>query len=519
MEIITKQIETNQVEKRLFDQFVLDEDYNVPDSKNDVEKIVMGEGQLRIDEIKPVENYLRVQGKIVFQVLYVAEGIEPTFSNLEGQIPFVEMVYVEEGADKNMDIKSSRVELGVHMIHSRKLRIKAMIELEIESERQNVEEIPTGVETASHIYTKRRQLDLLKLNTSKKDTYRIKEEINLPGTKESMGMMLWSDIGNRRLDTRLAVDELQIMGELLVFCFYESPDGKIDWIEQSVPYQGRIECYGIDESMYHHVKANLEDAHVEMRVDEDGEMRVIGIEGTLQIHLAVYEEEQIDMLEDMYSLDSNCILETKEVEYEQLVLQNHSKCKVMEKLSIPELRNEVLQICHSSGAIQIERMEMKEDGILAEGVLYISFLYVKANDSMPFDTWQGVVPFSHLIECSQTGPDVQYHLSAVLEQLNITLQGGDEIEVKAALAFQGFFKRVGRDEMIQNVRVEPMDLAEVEKRPSIVGYMVKEGDDLWTLAKRYSTSIDAIREVNDVVGDSLKAGDKLLIFKENMSIL
>ena len=249
MEIITKQIETNQVEKRLFDQFVLDEDYNVPDSKNDVEKIVMGEGQLRIDEIKPVENYLRVQGKIVFQVLYVAEGIEPTFSNLEGQIPFVEMVYVEEGADKNMDIRSSRVELGVHMIHSRKLRIKAMIELEIESERQNVEEIPTGVETASHIYTKQRQLDLLKLNTSKKDTYRIKEEINLPGTKESMGMMLWSDIGNRRLDTRLAVDELQIMGELLVFCFYESPDGKIDWIEQSVPYQGRIECYGIDESM------------------------------------------------------------------------------------------------------------------------------------------------------------------------------------------------------------------------------------------------------------------------------
>ena len=142
-------------------------------------------------------------------------------------------------------------------------------------------------------------MDMLKLHTSKKDTYRIKEEITLPGTKESIGVMLWTDIGSRRLDTKLAVDELQIMGELLVFCFYESPDGKMDWMEQVVPYQGRVECYGIDETMFHHVQANLEDVHADVRVDEDGEMRVIGIEGTLQLFIAVYEEEKMEVLEDL----------------------------------------------------------------------------------------------------------------------------------------------------------------------------------------------------------------------------
>ena len=146
MEVITKQIETNRVERRLTNQFMLDEDFNVPDSKNDVEKIVMSDGHVRIDEVKPVENYLRVQGKVEFQVLYVAEGFEPTFSCLEGKLPFVEMVYVEEGADKNLDIKSVRVELNSNMVHSRKLRIKAMVEMELESQRQDVEEIPTDVE-------------------------------------------------------------------------------------------------------------------------------------------------------------------------------------------------------------------------------------------------------------------------------------------------------------------------------------------------------------------------------------
>ncbi len=519
MEIITKQIETNQIERSLTDQFMLDEDFNVPDSKRDVERIVLSEGCVKIDEAKPVENYLRVQGRVEFQVLYVAEGYDPNFCCLEGKIPFVEMVYVEDGADKNLNIKHARTELHVGMVHSRKLRIKAMVELELESECQCLEDIPTDVESDCDVYKKQTQLDILKLHTSKKDMYRIKEEVTLAPTKETIGAMLWTDIANRRLDTKLAAGELQIMGELLVFCFYESPDGKIDWVEQAIPYQGRVECYGVDETMYHHVQANLEEVHADVRMDEDGETRAIGIEGTLQLYIAVYEEEQMEVLEDIYALDRDCLLETKEVEYEQLVLQNHSKCKVMERLAIPELNNEVLQICHTSGVIQVDRMEMREDGILAEGALHICFLYVKANDSMPFDTWQGVVPFTHLIECNHTGDELRYHISATLEQLSVTLQGGDEIEVKAALAFHGFFKKAGKSEMIQDVREAEIDLAEVEKRPSIVGYIVKEGDDLWTLAKRYSTTVEAIREVNDITGEKLKAGDRLLIFKENMSIL
>lgn len=519
MEVITKQIETNRVERRLTNQFMLDEDFNVPDSKNDVEKIVMSDGHVRIDEVKPVENYLRVQGKVEFQVLYVAEGFEPTFSCLEGKIPFVEMVYTEDGGDKNLDIKSVRVELNTNMVHSRKLRIKAMVELELESQKQNVEEIPTDVEADGKIFRRQEKMDLLKLHTSKKDTYRIKEELVLPGTKETIGVMLWNDIVNRKLDTKLAVDELQLSGELLAFCFYESPDGKIDWIEQTVPYQGRVECYGVDETMYHHVQANLEEVHADIRVDEDGEMRIVGIEGTLQVCIAVYEEEQVEILEDMYSLENTCVLETKDVEYEQLVLQNNSKCKVMERLTIPELKNEILQICHSRGAIHVDRTVVREDGVLVEGALYISFLFVRANDNMPFDTWQGVVPFSHLMECQEAEDNLTFHISAILEQLSITLQGGDEIEVKAALAFQGFFKRNGMRKMIQEVKVLPLSMEEIEKRPSIVGYIVKPEDDLWSLAKRYSTSVEAIRELNDVSGEKLKAGDRLLIFKENMSIL
>ena len=93
MEIITKQYEMNQKGRIVSDQFMKDEDYNVPDSKDDVRRIVMSEAKLHVEELKPSEKYVKVTGKIEFQMLYLTDSVEPTFASLEGKIPLEEMVY------------------------------------------------------------------------------------------------------------------------------------------------------------------------------------------------------------------------------------------------------------------------------------------------------------------------------------------------------------------------------------------------------------------------------------------
>ena len=50
---------------------------------------------------------------------------------------------------------------------------------------------------AKYRFTKKfRPVHLLELHTMKKDTYRIKEEITLPGTKESVGQLLLTDVSS-----------------------------------------------------------------------------------------------------------------------------------------------------------------------------------------------------------------------------------------------------------------------------------------------------------------------------------
>lgn len=519
MELIKKQVHYTQEGKRTFDQFYLDEDYNVPDAKEDVQQIIQGNGTVKIEDIKLVENYIRISGKLYFQILYVTATGDPQPAVLDGKIPFEEMVYTDGGEMESYFIQNIRVEFTSNLVHSRKLSIRAMVEMEIGREKLEDEETTVDIDSPVPIFKKMKRVNLLELHTTKKDTYRIKEEITLPGTKESIGQLLLTDVSSRKLEIRLGQDEMQLKGELLVFCMYLSEDGKTDWLEQTVPYEGRIECGGVEEGMYYYVHSSLEDTLVDIRMDEDGEMRLLGIEGTLNLRMNIYMEEEMELLEDLYSLEQNCSFETREAVYEELLVQNYSKCKVTERLSLPELKDDVLQICHSEGSVQIEHMEQASEGIQIEGILHISFLYLRADDTMPFGGWQGMVPFSYLLECPGMSEDVRYNISYHVEQLSVNLAGSEAVEVKAVLAFDTFMRKPVPMQVITNVELTPISMEEMERRPGIVGYIVKDGDELWNLAKNYMTTIEGIKEINELESDSIKAGDKLLIFKENMSIL
>ena len=256
-----------------------------------------------------------------------------------------------------------------------------------------------------------------------------------------------------------------------------------------------------------------------MRMDEDGEMRVIGIEATLVLRMNIYEEEETEILRDMYSLEEECTFETQDTVFEELLMQNQSRCKLSERLALPELKEDVLQIIHSQGNIQVESEQHVQEGIRVEGILHLSFLYVRGDDIEPYGSWQGILPFSYLIEYPDMPEDAQSSLSSHVEQLAVTLAGSEAVEVKAVLAFDVFLRKMIPVSVITKVETKPFDMEALAERPGIVGHIVRDGEDMWSLAKQYMTTVDGIREINGLDSENVRTGDKLLILKENMSIL
>ena len=104
MEYLKKEIRTFQNGKTVNDNFYIDDDYNVPDAKKDVGRIIISDGTLQVEEMKQVENYLKVTGKLEFRVLYTADETIPEPASQVGWFRFDELIYVVLEADGNLVI-------------------------------------------------------------------------------------------------------------------------------------------------------------------------------------------------------------------------------------------------------------------------------------------------------------------------------------------------------------------------------------------------------------------------------
>ena len=61
MEIVKRAIRLMHEGKCIYDQFQLDEDYNVPDAKEDVGNVIEGTVCVKTEDMKLVENYLKIR--------------------------------------------------------------------------------------------------------------------------------------------------------------------------------------------------------------------------------------------------------------------------------------------------------------------------------------------------------------------------------------------------------------------------------------------------------------------------
>ena len=73
----------------------------------------------------------------------------------------------------------------------------------------------------------------------------------------------------------------------------------------------------------------------------------------------------------------------------------------------------------------------------------------------------------------------------------------------------------GNIQTINQVDVADMDKEELNSYPSITVYIVKKGDTLWNLAKRFNTTVQDIVEINDLDENApINIGQKLIILKK-----
>jgi len=519
MEILKKHIRTNQIKGKAAIQVTLDDDFNVPDVKPDIDKIIEETGEIKIEEIKAVNDKVLVRGKLEFAVLYISSYSERPLHNMSGMIHFEESVNMDKiSEDDEIKVSWDMEDLRTSLINSRKLSVRSILSLSLTAGQINDEEVATEVIDDENICILNRELDVSQIQVRKKDIFRIKEEIAIPANKPNVLDILWDNAVIDSLDIKLTDEQINLRGDIGIFILYAGAEEKnpLPFFNMNVAFNGSVDCGGAKEEMIGNINGKIIQRDMEVKQDADGEPRSIAIDIVLELDIAVYDEAHIEILSDVYAVNRNLMPERQKTIFDNILVKNESNCKLQQKIKIKNDQSKILQICQTNGNIKIDRTEITDEGILVEGVVYVQILYIAADDKVPINAIKGMIPFSHMIEVAGMTPECVYEINPVLEQINSMMLDSEEIEVKSILTLNTIvFSRTEMD-IIVHIEEQPFDLKEIEALPNIVGYIVRPEDTMWELAKKFYTTSGQIMEINDLSSEELIPNQRLVITKNNI---
>lgn len=521
LELVRQNIHMNRWKNQVNTQVTLDDDFIVPDTMNDIAQVILDAGEIQMEPVKSQSEKVVVRGKLDFHVLY--RNDEGGLQTLGGLIPFEETINVPGLEEKDyVGVTWQLEDLDAGIINSRKLSMKAIVTLEVKVESLFDTEaaVSLGNSTddgngAPQIETQTRTIDVAAIALRRKDTYRLKEEITLSGSKPAINRMLWTEMRLNGVTTRPLDGKVHLEGSLMVFAIYEGEgeNSMIQWVEESLPFSGEVEMQGAVEEMIPAISVRLIHKGMEEKPDYDGEMRELDVDAVIELDIRLYEEQELEILSDLYATNRELTVEAGDACFDTILTRNTGKCKLAEKVTM-DSGQRILQICHSTGSVKLDEVEVREDVLAMDGVLEVKILYLTDDDSQPVQSATEMIPFHYEAEIPGIQEDSVWYLETGAEQLTAVMLGSDTVEIKAVILLDMLVLQPICQPVIQRVETAPVDMKKLQQMPGIVGYIVQEGDSLWEIAKRFHTTVDNIVATNGLTSGTIHPGDSLILVKE-----
>ncbi len=516
MELLKKNIHMSKLKGKLVTQITLDEDFNVPDTKPDISRMILKQGEIALESVKQSEEKVQLKGKLQFDLLYGTEEGTNHLQNFQGFTPFDEIInYNDLEASDHIRVKADIEDMAMSLINSRKIRVNAILTFEIRAESMYDEEAAQSISGEDNVQTLTKNLEVMQVRVQRKDTFRVKDEMELSGNKPNIDHLLWRGLSLRSVECRPIDGKLSLRGEMVLFVLYAGEEEHIpmQWLEKNIPFSGEVDVPECNLSMISATNVTLVHKEIEAKPDYDGENRILAVDAVLELDMKLYEEEDIQILADVYSPVKEIIPQYSQAHFEGLLVRNNAKCKVVDKINVSEAEK-ILQICHSEGCVKIDRIIVVEDGLKVEGAITVTSLYMAADDKEPLRSLAGAVPFAHIVEAKGIDESCVFEMTPEIEQLTTVMLGNNEVEVRAALTLDALVLSRITQPMPSSVQIMPFDEEKMEELPGIVGYIVRPGDSLWDIAKKFYTTVDVIKETNGLTSDTIKPGDRLLLIKK-----
>ena len=474
-------------------------DMIVPDSKPDILNTITTSGNACIYKKEVMEGKIRLDGNILTNIMYLADGSQENIRGLSTGLDFSETINVPElEMGMNVDVMLTVKFIECRVLNGRKIAIKVTLEVAMKIYSREPVEIITDLndENIQVLSENMKVNSLLGDGTTKAF---VKENISIPGT-DNLAEILNMQICLVDKDIKISYNKVLAKSEVEIKMAYLTEDGRICKTQTRLPLVGFIDMPNIQENHICETSYMIRNIIIKPNTVEE---HSVNIEIEVEISCVAYEEKEIKAIQDMYCPGQKMEFNKAMVNTITDKQCKKNMCSIREKINVPEIEVGTIVDVEVNPIINKEnRMNGK---VLYEGEVELNFIFTD-NSAVGINTKKVTLPFEQAVEGIPENCRIDTNIEVNSQEF---VNQAGTVSANLDLNLETDSYRSATIPVINNISTTTQE--EIEDY-SVIIYVVKAGDSLWKIAKRFGSTVDDIVRVNGIERpDKLNVGEKIYI--------
>ncbi len=485
----------------VFSQAHCETDIIVPDVNPDIAKVLQVSANTSVLNKTCGSNRITVDARADITILYLGDdGSIYNISSSQQVTHIIDAAGVSDGMYAETEINADNIDYTV--LNTRKMNVKVLMGIDANASADVTATVCTGIESDGGYEILNENLVPYKTVGRISDQICVKERLEIPNGSPSADRILRMDAYLHDKNCTLTQNKLMIQATLCVSAVYLSDiDGKICTAEFEVPLTEVVAMPDVDETMKPCVKLCVGKIYYRPEQDEDGDNRFIMMECMIGVNAKASYNYNLNIVRDAYCVKHPVTITRESASVNRLVAESKSQISSKDVVVLSDDMPEISRIFNITPHAFLGTAKIEDGKAVIEGVIESDIMYISGDETGPISTYRHQQQFSHSAELSQTGENMVCDVRLDIVHSSYTISMGREIDLRFVLEVD---LDVIADEKVEYVTdISPADEECVcTKSYCIKIYFVKEGDSLWSIAKKYRISKNSLMEINNINADS-----------------
>lgn len=479
-------------------------DMIVPDSKPDILNTICTSGNVCIYKKETLDEKVRIDGNINAYIMYLADDSESKIRGINTSIDFSETIQIPNcQSEMNCKLETKLKSIESKIINGRKLGLKATLEINIKIYSKEEIEIVNSIQNAEGIQMLNEELKVNSLVGIGENKIFAKDTIIIDNV-DNLAEILKSNVCICNKDIKVSYNKILTKAEAEVKIMYLTEDNRINCVTAKIPVVGFIDIQNVTEENICDVQYEIRNIIIKPNSSEE---HSIYIEIEIGVMAVVYEEKQINLIQDLYSPCENLEFDKKKITTITGKKCNKELKQIREKITLEGINNK--KIVDVDVIPIIENENKLNSRIMYEGKVELKF--VLANEDLEVETKQAEIPFEYSIENLENGENINTNMNIEVANQDFIVQDGGIVTSNIDMMMNMDSYRDTNLNIMDEIQTNGEREAEDY---SIILYIVKKDDSLWKIAKKFGSTVEDIVRTNGIEDENkINVGQKLYIPK------